>query len=145
MGLSNDDRLRVTYRLTDIAGQEPGTVAQEIAHEQTVELPPDCVGDAITDAVVGRVEAIESLSGGGGAVISYAPELIGDDAAQLANLLFGNISLKHGILITAIDWPQALIDAFGGARYGIAGLRALTAAQIASATPACLKYEVCTS
>jgi len=126
-GLSADDRLRVTYRLLCGEGETPHDKAQDIAYEQTVELPPACVGDAITAGVVGRVESVEpGTSRGWTAVISYASEWIGDDAAQLANVLFGNISLKQGIVITDIEWPGTLLDLFGGPAHGIAGLRSMT-------------------
>src|SRR5207245_9273653 len=54
------------------------------------------------------------------------PVVVGGDLPQLLNLLFGNISLKPGILVAAIDWPPELLAALGGGpRRGIAGLRAL--------------------
>lgn len=130
-GISPDDRLRVTYRLFCGEGENPQDKATDIAYEQTVELPPECVGDAITERVVGRVESVEPDAGRGGtAVISFSPEWIGNDAAQLANLLFGNISLKKGIVVTGIEWPQTAIETFGGPSHGIAGVRAMTAAAV---------------
>ena len=118
--ISPDDRLRVTYRLLCGEGESPQDKATDIAYEQTVELPPACIGDAITERVVGRVESVEpGTSRGWTAVISYSPEWVGDDAAQLANLLFGNISLKHGIVITSIEWPATLLKTFGGPAHGI--------------------------
>jgi ribulose-bisphosphate carboxylase large chain len=76
--------------------------------------------------VVGRIESITPLGGECHlAVISYDPAIIGGEIPQLLNLLFGNISLKSGILITAIDWPEALLNVLPGPRYGIAGLREL--------------------
>jgi len=128
-GISPDDRLRVTYRLFCGEGENPQDKATDIAYEQTVELPPDCVGDAITERVVGRVEAVEpGAARGWTAVISFSPEWIGDDAAQLANLLFGNISLKKGIVVTSIEWPPTLLEIFGGPAHGMAGVRSMTAA-----------------
>ncbi len=128
-GFSADDRLRVTYRLLCGEGETPQDKATDIAYEQTVELPPACVGDSITERVVGRVESVEpGTARGWDAVISYGPEWVGADAAQLANLLFGNISLKKGILLTDVEWPPTLLEAFGGPAHGIAGLRSLAAA-----------------
>jgi len=120
------DRLNVTYRLTCTGGDTPATLARNIALEQTVELPASCLPDGIDDQIVGRVETIEPLGGEcHRAVISYDPAIIGGEIPQLLNLLFGNISLKTGILITAIDWPPVLLDALPGPGYGIAGLREL--------------------
>jgi len=126
-GPSSDDRLRVTYRLRCGEGESVRAKATDIAYEQTVELPASCVGDAITQRVVGRVENVEPGAAGGTAVISYAPDWIGPDAAQLVNVLFGNISLKKGILLANIEWPQTLLDAFGGPSFGVDGIRSLTA------------------
>src|SRR5207247_431586 len=47
------------------------------------------------------------------------------DTPQLLNLLFGNISLKSGILIADIEWPPDLLTALGGPRFGIRGVREL--------------------
>ena len=127
--ISPDERLRVTYRLLLGEGESPQDKASDIAYEQTVELPPACVGEALTERVVGRVETVEPGSARGWtAVISYSPEWIGRDAAQLANLLFGNISLKQGITVADIEWPATLLDTFGGPAHGVAGLRSLTTA-----------------
>ena len=57
-GPTVDDRLRVTYRLVCGEGETPQDKARDIAYEQTVELPPSCVGEAITERVVGRVEEV---------------------------------------------------------------------------------------
>lgn len=127
--VSDDDRLRVTYRLLCGEGETPDEKAADIAYEQTVELPPACVGEAITEQVVGRVESVEpGPSRGWAATISYPATGIGRDAAQLLNVLFGNISLKKGIVIADLAWPRVLLDAFGGPSFGTAGLRALTSA-----------------
>ncbi|NIM00513.1 MAG: ribulose 1,5-bisphosphate carboxylase [Acidobacteria bacterium] len=123
-GFSADDRLRVTYRLLCVEGETPRDKAEDIAYEQTVELPPSCVGEAITEAVVGRIESVEpGPARSWTAVISYSPEWIGDDAAQLANVMFGNISLKQGIVITDVEWPTTLLERFGGPAHGVRGLR----------------------
>jgi len=128
-GLSPDDRLRVTYRLLCGEGEDPQDKAHDIAYEQTVELPAACVGDAITERVVGHVESVEpGVARGWTAVISFSSEWVGEDAAQLVNLLFGNISLKRGIVITGIEWPAPMLAAFGGPAHGVAGVRSLTTA-----------------
>ena len=128
-GQSSDDRLRVIYRLSCGEGENPRDKAGDIAYEQTVELPASCVGEAITEQIVGRVESVEpGPERGYHATLSFAPGLIDADAAQLVNVLFGNISLKRGILIADIEWPQTLLDAFGGPAFGVQGVRAMTGA-----------------
>ena len=122
--------LRVTYHLAGSDARDAARRAEDIALEQTVELAADAVPPAIAERIVGRVESVEPLSDGRWrAVIAFSPVVVGCDLPQLLNLLFGNISLKPGILVAAIDWPPELLAALGGGpRLGIAGLRALAGA-----------------
>jgi len=132
--------LRVTYHLAGTDAREAALRARDIAHEQTVELAPDAALPDAARRIVGRVETVERLGDARWrAVIGFDPELVGDDIPQLLNLLFGNISLKAGILIAGIDWPPALLSALGGPRLGIAGLRALTGARERALLCAALK------
>src|SRR2546422_160456 len=122
--------LRVTYHIAGSDARDTAERARDIALEQTVELAADAVPPAIADRIVGRVESVEPLAHGRWrAVIAFSPVVVGGDLPQLLNLLFGNISLKPGILVAAIDWPPELLAALGGGpRHGIAGLRALAGA-----------------
>lgn len=121
------EKLRVHYRLRCTHGESAENKAVGIALEQTVELPASCVSEEILAHHTGQVETLEQRADGDwDVVIAYAPELIGGELTQLLNLLFGNISLKDGILVSAVDWPQQMLDHFGGPGTGIAGLRALT-------------------
>lgn len=125
---SADERLRITYALTCAAGEDPRAKARDIALEQTVELPPGSVPADVAERIVGNVEKLEDLGGSRWkAVLSYDVGVVGDDIPQLLNLLFGNISLKSGILATEIGWPKALLAHFPGPRFGIEGLRAACA------------------
>ena len=120
------DRLRVTYQLTCAPGEDPAARARDVAYEQTVELPPACVPPDIAARMVGRVEALELVGGDRWrAVISYDPAAVGSEVPQLVNLLFGNVSLKPGVLVTRVDWPAALVERLGGPRFGIDGVRRL--------------------
>ena len=111
---SADDRLRVTYRLLCGEGETPRDKAEDIAYEQTVELPPACVGDAIIERVVGRVESVETPAGRqGSVVISFAPEWIGGDAAQLANVLFGGVGAEIVTIQTTSLDQEATIAMLG--------------------------------
>ena len=122
-------RLRLTYELTPGAGVAPETMARGIALEQTVELPARCLSAEVAATVVGRVERVEPLGDGHHvATIAYDPRTVAGDAHQLVNLLFGNVSLKAGIRLVAIDWPAVVLDACGGPRHGVDGLRALCGA-----------------
>ena len=122
-----DSRVVATYRVigerADIEAR-----AQAIALEQSVELPLVAVRDArVRDEVVGRVEAIRQCGEREFETdIALAQETIGCDAGQLMNMLFGNSSLHEDVTLVDADIPPALREAFGGPRFGIDGLRALT-------------------
>src|SRR6266508_3937206 len=119
-------RLRVTYHLA-CSSRLAAERARDIAFEQTVELPADAVPPEVAARVAGRVESVEAIGRGRSrAVISFDPGAACGDLPQLLNLLFGNISLKTGILIAGLEWPADLLAALSGPRLGIAGLRELT-------------------
>ena len=118
------NRLQVDYLLTCRAGESPSDKARGIALEQTVELPAGQVSKAIRDGIVGHIERLEPIAPGRyHTCISYSTDTVGNDLPQLLNLLFGNISLKDGILIRDIRWPSSLIDALGGPGFGVDGIR----------------------
>src|SRR3989454_6482488 len=119
-------RLRVTYHLA-CSSRLAAAKARDIAFEQTVEVAADAVPPEVAARVAGRVESVEALRRGRSrAVISFDPGVVCGDLPQLLNLLFGNISLKTGILIAGLEWPDELLTALRGPRLGIAGLRELT-------------------
>ncbi len=119
-------RLRVTYHLTG-SSRTAFAKARDLAFEQTVELPPDAVSPEVAARIAGRVESVQPLGRGRSrAVVSFDPVVACGDLPQLLNLLFGNISLKTGILIAGIEWPDELLAALRGPRLGIAGVRELT-------------------
>jgi len=118
-------RLRVTYHLA-CSSRVAAVRARDIAFEQTVELPAASVSPDVGERIAGHVESVVSLGRGRSrAVISFDPATVCGDIPQLLNLLFGNISLKSGILIADIEWPPDLLTALGGPRFGIRGVREL--------------------
>ena len=122
-------RLRVTYHLA-CSSRLAAAKARDIAFEQTVELPADAVPPGVAAHFAGRVESVDTLGRGRSrAVISFDPGAVCGDLPQLLNLLFGNISLKAGILIAGLEWPDELLTALRGPLLGIAGLRELTGAR----------------
>ncbi len=121
-------RLGVTYHLA-CSRRLAAAKARDIAFEQTVELPENALPAGVAARVAGRVESVESLGRGRSrAVVSFDPVAVCGDLPQLLNLLFGNISLKPGILIAGLAWPDELLAALRGPRLGIAGLRERTGA-----------------
>ena len=121
-------RLRILYRIHCSLGEDPHDKARDIALEQTVELPSDCITPEIEQAVVGQVEEFEGVGGDAwNVVISYPLSTVGRDVTQLFNLLFGNISLQSGVLLTDIDLPDELLGRLPGPSFGIDGLRRVCA------------------
>ena len=121
-------RLHVTYHLA-CPTRAARAKARDIAFEQTVELSERVVSSEVASGITGRVEAVEPLARGRSrVVISFDPAAVCGDVPQLLNLLFGNISLKAGILITGIEWPDSLLATLGGPRLGIDGIRGLAGA-----------------
>ncbi|MBA1148764.1 ribulose 1,5-bisphosphate carboxylase [Ectothiorhodospiraceae bacterium WFHF3C12] len=118
------EQLSITYHLHCQPGESVEEKARDIGLEQTIELPHELAVRSGWLGYAGRVEDLEHLYGESyRAVLSYPGDAIGAELTQLLNLLFGNISLKDGIEITAIDWPESLLAALGGPGQGIAGIR----------------------
>ncbi|MCC5858004.1 MAG: ribulose 1,5-bisphosphate carboxylase, partial [Ectothiorhodospiraceae bacterium] len=117
----------VHYGLRCAAGEDPQEKARGIALEQTVELPAACLREDIADTWVGRIQQLQPAADGRWQCsIRYDARLAGGELTQLLNTLFGNISLKSGIRVEGVDWPEELLGAFGGPGHGITGLRRLT-------------------
>jgi ribulose-bisphosphate carboxylase large chain len=122
--------LRVWYELAVAAGEDPERRAREVALEQTVELPADCVpADALARAA-GRVEEVVPLAPGRyRAAVAFPAAVADGDSGVLLTLLFGNVSLQEGVRVAAVDWPPGLLARPGGGpgrgpRHGIDGVRA---------------------
>jgi len=117
--------------------------AQKIAIEQSVETPLAAVRDAtLLRDVVGQVREIEDRGDGRFAVtIALAASTIGEDADQLINMLFGNVSLYDEIRLEDAELPPSLLAVFGGPNHGLEGLRRLVGAQHRAMTCAALKPQ----
>lgn len=127
--IESDHRFRVTYLLTCEPDEHPEAKARDLALEQTVELPASCLTPDVARDMVGRIEALEPRGPGAyRAVIAFPAATVGRDLLQYINLLFGNISLKKGVLITDIEVPPVIRETCGGPSFGIGGLRELCAA-----------------
>ncbi|MCC5812136.1 MAG: ribulose 1,5-bisphosphate carboxylase [Ectothiorhodospiraceae bacterium] len=121
------NQFTVHYRLHCAPGEDPMQKARGIALEQTVELPADCLRPDIADTWVGQIQSLEEQAPRQwNCAIAYDSRLAGEELSQLLNTLFGNISLKSGIVVDAVDWPHSLLECFGGPRHGIEGLRQMT-------------------
>lgn len=116
--------VRVTYRLA-VAADAAAARAEEIAREQTVEVPRAVVlrEPAIAEKVVGRVESVVAEEGASRVTIAYPAATTAGDPAQLLNVVFGMTSLRADAMCVDVELPQSLRAALRGPRFGIAGLR----------------------
>jgi ribulose-bisphosphate carboxylase large chain len=119
--------VRVSYLVRCGAG-EIHARAESLLQEQAVELPRSSLREPeIVERILGRVEGIESRSGGTYRVtISHPLVTTAPDPAQLLNVVFGNSSLHPDVVLADVELPDAAFDWLPGPRAGIAGLRALT-------------------
>ena len=105
-------RIEVTYELAGVAG-DAEACARRIALEQTVELPAAMVTDEIRNNVVGRVEDVcahPARDGSSLAAISYDARLAGNSLSQLANLIFGNVSIISNVRLVNLTLPGSFLD-----------------------------------
>ena len=129
-GVSNLDltaeRFKVVYR---VLGNEAEAYekAKDICLEQTVEFPGELVPEgAVADYIVGKIEAFEAFDEiSHRATISYHVDSAADELTQLLNVIFGNISIKSGIRVEALELPKSILKVFKGPRFGKEGLRKL--------------------
>jgi ribulose-bisphosphate carboxylase large chain len=123
-------RIDVVYRLR-VEPEQAAHRARMLAIEQSIEMPPEAVGDArVLDQVLASVERIEPQADGSSlAHLRFASETVCEDAGQLMNVLFGNCSLQPEVELVDLDLPPPLARAFGGPNLGIDGLRRLAGVQ----------------
>ena len=116
--------LRVSYRLAVPPGEAPAR-AEALAREQSVEVPRAVLRDPVaTQRTLGRVESVEPLSETSAlARIVFPLAATAQDPAQLLNVLFGNASLQGDVECLDAELPPSLLDALGGPRFGISGVR----------------------
>lgn len=122
-------RFTVTYRLFARSREDARARAEGVALEQTVEVPRDVVSPGyVEDEILGRVTGLEPEAGGESwlARISYAPDTVGFELTQYLNVIFGNSSIQKGIKVVGIEPGPEMARRFPGARFGTAGIRAMT-------------------
>lgn len=110
------DHFHVTYLLTLSADEDAEKHIRALQLEQSAELPGPVVRSMDMEHVLGRVaEVISVASSGKGAgngqqqllvTIAWPDSNLGNEITQLLNILFGNISMKTGIVITDIRWED---------------------------------------
>ena len=122
------NRFRVIYTLLGSL-EEIQTRAEQICVEQTIEFPPELVGnDDIRHHILGQIESLgQNGEDSWDVVISYAIESSAMNLPQTLNVIFGNISLVPGVVVKKLELPEAFSAIFKGPRFGISGLRQLCA------------------
>lgn len=127
---ANSARFTVVYDV--VAGDEKAAREKILAIclEQTVELPAELVpeGTWIREHVVGRLEKLEKgagLRGSWRCEVSYHADTAGGEITQLINVVFGNTSMKEGVMVADLRLPPAVLSAYPGPKFGVEGLRRL--------------------
>ncbi|HEX3549413.1 MAG TPA: RuBisCO large subunit C-terminal-like domain-containing protein [Candidatus Elarobacter sp.] len=117
--------------------------AEALAVEQSVECPMEAIHDErIRREIVARVASIEPAGERRYRVaVRIAAQTVGQDVAQLVNMIFGNCSLWDDVQFTGLELPPALLARFAGPRHGIAGIRALVQAPHRPLTAAAMKPQ----
>ena len=125
--LHQSSRFTATYRIAAPTYEEAKKIAFAIAVEQTIECPYELVdGTPIADNIVGQIEDLKKAETGAYyATISYEPEAVGDEMAELLNMLFGNTSLQPGVRLMSFELPETMYNNYPGPRFGRSGLREL--------------------
>ena len=119
-------RFAATWRVAAPDARTAEAIARDIAHEQTVEVPPDCIPAPVAALrVVAEIEAITPVEGAFDITLSFREDMVSDGAAGLLNVLHGNVSLKRGARLVGFAPTPGLLARFPGPRLGIVGLRAL--------------------
>jgi ribulose-bisphosphate carboxylase large chain len=125
---------------------EPSAIearARAVAVEQSVEMPVTTIADErVLSEIVGEVRAIRDLGSGIFEVrIGLNAETTGDDAGQLMNMLFGNVSLLGDVVLHDAVLPSEMLEAFGGPRQGFEAFRARVDAGRRALTCSALKPQ----
>lgn len=125
------DRFTVVY---DLESPDEAACREKILAiclEQTVELPASLVpeGTWIREHVVGRLERLTpggGLNGSWRAEVSYHADTAGGEITQLINVIFGNTSMKEGVMVADVVMPPEILAEYPGPKFGVEGLRRLT-------------------
>jgi ribulose-bisphosphate carboxylase large chain len=105
-------------------------------------MPLEAIGDArIRGEIVATVEEIRPSNGAFEVVLGIAPATTGNEASQLANMLFGNCSLQPEVELVDVELPAGYEKSFAGPRFGIEGIRRITGVQGRALTCSALKPQ----
>lgn len=123
--MNDPTRIWATYELAAPTRRAVLARARDMAVEQTVEVPADCVPLA-SRPMVGTVERVERAGPARWRVTcSYDAAIVGDGVPQLFNLLFGNVSLQQGVRLVDLELGESALAALPGPAFGVEGIRRL--------------------
>ena len=120
--MTSDNSFSVLYEFTAQTTAEAEKAADEIAREQTAELPSDAIPPALQKFVGDVSKPSQSSAGRFQCTITYDTKTVGKDLLQFLNVLFGNISIKPDIKLLDFDLG-GLAPLFPGPAVGIDGIR----------------------
>ncbi len=121
--MKKEDCFYITYMITSENASEAEDKAQKLAIEQTVEMPLEAVPNRVKSSHLAKVFSLDSsVDNKYRCIIECPRRSAGTEISQFINIIFGNISLKPGILLTDIDW-RGLSDLLPGPAFGVEGIR----------------------
>jgi ribulose-bisphosphate carboxylase large chain len=136
--------IEAVYRLAPLGrgtpDDGPTLRALALARESTLEVPEGVASDRIEAELLGRVVDVRPAAAPAGsatvsaagaletpgahlATIHYPVGVLDGGLPQLLNVLHGNVSLLPGVRLVDVALPAAVLDGFGGPRFGIEGVR----------------------
>jgi len=136
--MSSAGTFSVQYELTADSISDAEQIADDIALEQTAELPFEAVPSELRH-LIGKPTHLSQLSDHRfSCSVVYSKYVVGNDILQFLNVMFGNVSIKPNIRITDFD-PGACANLFSGPSYGIDGIRNLLSVQNSALSCTALK------
>jgi ribulose-bisphosphate carboxylase large chain len=117
-------RIIATYRVF-CSRDDISRKAEALAIEQSVEMPVEAIADPwVREEIVGRLGEITDCGDGSFRVtVSLSAATAGAEPGQLMNVLFGNSSIHEDVTLEDVEFPAEMLEAFGGPRAGISGMR----------------------
>ncbi len=117
----------VSYRIFEPTLEKARSRTEEIALEQTVEIPRDIVpAGFIENDILAKVTGVSEVGKGVfRAQLLFTADSCGPTLLQLLNLVFGNTSLQKGVKVEEVELDADFRERFPGARFGISGMRNL--------------------
>jgi ribulose-bisphosphate carboxylase large chain len=103
---------------------DPKALAEAVAREQSLEIVPELIPDAIRRDYLGRVLDVTEVDDGRWLLeIGYPERLASAQIGQLLHLVYGNVSFYPRVRLVDLELPDSLLDALPGPLGGLPGIR----------------------